>query len=128
MYLISSQTRPHRPKTLMSFWSSTTKECLCGVAFWFMHSPLRYGPKCKETVDIGSLKERNPKSMPFNRFFGETNQFPVLGNIPSLVVFINIYMFILFVPAFICCDYKGKSTILALGRLYLARENQSITW
>ena len=34
---------------------------------------LRYGPKCKETVGIGSLKERNPKSMPFDRFFGDNN-------------------------------------------------------
>ena len=25
----------------MSFWSSTAKDCLCGLAFWFMHSPLR---------------------------------------------------------------------------------------
>ena len=73
LYSNSSQTRLHRPKTLMSFWSSSTKECLCGLAFWFMHSPLRYGPKCKETVGIGSLKLRNPKSMPFDRFFGKTN-------------------------------------------------------
>ena len=53
--------RRHRPKTLMSFWSSPTKECLCGLAFWFMHSPLRYGPKCKETVGIGSLKKKKSK-------------------------------------------------------------------
>ena len=34
----------------MSFWSSTAKDCLCGLAFWFMHSPLSYGPKRKETI------------------------------------------------------------------------------
>ena len=51
-----------------------------------MHSPLRYGSKCKETEGIGSLKERNPKSMPLDRFFGKTNQFPVSENIPSAYV------------------------------------------
>ena len=56
-----------------------------------MHSPLRYGPKCKEKVGIGSLKERNPKSMTFDRFFGETNLFPVLGNIPPLVSLYIVY-------------------------------------
>ena len=54
-----------------------------------MHSPLRYGPKCKETVGIGSLKERNPKSIPFDRFLGEANYFPVLVNIIPLVYYIG---------------------------------------
>ena len=52
-----------------------------------MHSPVIYGPKCKETVLIGSLKERNPKSMPFDRFLGETNYFPVSVNIILLVYY-----------------------------------------
>ena len=37
-----------------------------------------------EAVGIGSW--RNLKSMPFDRFFDPTNKFPVLGNIPPLVL------------------------------------------
>ena len=31
----------------MPFWSPRTKVYLCGLAFWSLHSPLRYGLKCK---------------------------------------------------------------------------------
>ena len=31
----------------MPFWSPITRDYLCGLAFWLMHSPLRYGPKFK---------------------------------------------------------------------------------
>ena len=31
----------------MPFWSPITRDYLCGLAFRLMHSPLRYGPKCK---------------------------------------------------------------------------------
>ena len=43
------QTPPYQsgndPKPL--FWSPITKVYLCGLAFWSLHSPLRYGLKCK---------------------------------------------------------------------------------
>ena len=40
LYSKTSETKRHRPKTHMSFWSPTIDDGLCGLDFWFMHSPL----------------------------------------------------------------------------------------
>ena len=36
-----------KTQTRMPFLSPTTKVYLCGLAFWFVQSPLRYGPERK---------------------------------------------------------------------------------
>ena len=86
MYSNSSDTKKHRPKTLMSFCSTTTKDGLCGLAFWFMHSTVRYVPN--EKRPHWKFERKNSKLCAiWQIFLAETNWFPKLGNKPPLILY-----------------------------------------